>query len=131
VRESFALALHAALPLKVDKACWGDDEILTLSGVGWSLAIGCAWRVVGRRLSFGWESEDARTQMGHVNGLDIIGCEVQSTFFPVDPRFLMSDGTALELFSAHHLEPWVMTVHGKTFVASPSDLEWVKHSFDI
>ncbi|QFZ18748.1 hypothetical protein [Saccharothrix syringae] len=129
--ESCARALRAALPLTVDGASWGDDEVLTLSGAGWSLAASCAWRVVGERLRFGWESEDARALVDRMVGLDVVGCEPQSAFFPADPRFLMSDGTALELFSAHHLEPWVMTVGGTTFVASPSAAEWVGHAFDV
>lgn len=129
--EPFARELRAALPLTVDIASWGDDDIFTLSGVGWSLAVSCAWRVVGRHLHFGWESEDARALVEQMKGLRVVGCEVQSPFLPVDPRFLMSDGTALELFSAHHLEPWVMSVRGGTFVASPSSVEWVTHAFDI
>lgn len=129
--ESYARALHTALPLKVDEASWGDDEVLILSGVEWSLAITCAWRVVGRRLLFGWESEDARILVDRMGGLAIVGCESQSAFLAVDPRFLLSDGTALELFSAHHLEPWVMTVRGTTFVASPSDVKWIEHSFGM
>jgi hypothetical protein len=127
VHGSYVGALHAALPLTVHEAFWDDDEVLILSGVEGSLAVTCAWRVVGRRLLFGWESEDARTLLARRRGLDIVGCEAQSVYLPVDPRFRMSDGTALELFSAHHLEPWVMTVRGTTFVASPSDVEWVEN----
>ncbi|MBB5800583.1 hypothetical protein F4560_000351 [Saccharothrix ecbatanensis] len=126
----FAHTLHAALPLTVDQASWGDDEVLILSGAEWSLAVTCAWRVVGGHLLFGWESEDARALVARLAGLDVVGCEVQSTFLPVDPRFLLADGTALELFAAHHLEPWVMTVRGTTFVASPSDAAWVEDAFD-
>ncbi|WP_033438186.1 hypothetical protein [Saccharothrix sp. NRRL B-16314] len=127
--EPFARVLHAALPLTVDETAWGDDEVLVLAGVEWSLAVNCAWRIVGERLLFGWESMGVGTLLARLVGLDVVACEVQSPFLPVDPRFLMSDGTAVELFSAHHLEPWVMTVRGSTFVASPSDVEWVRHWF--
>ncbi|MFI9815758.1 hypothetical protein [Saccharothrix variisporea] len=126
--EPFARLLHAALPLTVDQVSWGD-EVLTVWGPGWSLGVTCAWRLVGAGLVVGWESVGARAAVERVRGLDIVGCEAQSSFFPADPRFLMSDGTALELFSAHDLEPWVMTVGGTTFAASPTGQEWVGRSF--
>jgi len=121
--------LNAALPLRISRAAWADD-VLSLGGQEWSLAVNCAWRLVGEgRLLEGWESSSAAEAAEGLVGLDVTGIGPQSEVLPADLRLQLSNHVILEMFSGHHLEPWVLSLPGVVVVASPSDKEWVEGLF--
>ncbi len=119
----------AALPLGVERASW-TDEVLTLAGEGWSLAVNCSWRLVSRgRLLVGWDGSGAADEIARLVGLTVVGIEPQSPALPADPSLALSNGVVLEVFSSHQLEPWVLTLPAITVVASPSDPLWIEQMF--
>lgn len=113
--------LARALPLTIDSVEW-NDPVLIIGGDGWSFAIHSPWRVVSSSaLEFGCWDRTAVTRVADLQQLTIIGVCRQGARLAVDPAFALSNGQFLELFSVDAVEPWVLRVEGRVYVASPSD----------
>jgi hypothetical protein len=121
---NFLAAVRELLPLRIERAIY-QNEVLSLSGPEWTMASMAPWRVGSdHRLLFGWETEAAGERVAGLRGLDIVSVAPQSGSVGTDPCFTLSDGTFLELFATHPLEPWTMSLPGITFVASPDSEDW-------
>lgn len=98
--------------------------MLLIDGDGWSFAISCPWPVVSNTaLEFGSWDREAATRIFELEHASITDARRQGAVLAVDPAFALSNGLFLELFSVDAVEPWVLRVAGRVYVASPSDAE--------
>ena len=111
------------LPLRIERSEW-NDPVLSIGGENWSFNTTSSWRVVNNsRLIAGAEDNLASEVITTLIGTDIEFCEPMSKNPNIDPRFVLSNGTKLEIFSASGFEPWVLSLPGNepTIVANPSE----------
>lgn len=116
-------SVEKSLPLKIERAEW-NDPVLSIGGSGWSFNTTSSWRIVNQScLVTGCEDDAASEAAAKLKGCIIRSCEAMSVEPALDPRFILSNGTKLEVFSATAVEPWVMRLPGDEpiFVASPTD----------
>ena len=117
----FLTAIAPHLPLVITRAEFTDPSFC-VGGDSWSLGTLSAWRVVSEHtLLFGCEYGDAADLTKALIGKSIVDASAQGQALACDPAFTLDDGSTLEVFSCHYLEPW--TVHlpdGSIFVSSPS-----------
>lgn len=120
--------LRISLPLTISVAIW-EDPMLHLSGLNWSFNSMSAWRIIkDRSVVCACSDSNCLVELCALKNQAIIKVEVQSTSIDIDPVFILSDGSKLEVFSMDTYEPWTMRLPtGEIFVASPSN----PHSFDL
>lgn len=123
IRQILA-CLQAFCPLRITFVEW-KDPVLSLCGDNWSLTISSPWRVISEvAMEYGcWDASSVEA-IKDFHGLNIIDAFVQSTSLGVDPVLILSNGKKLEIFSIDAVEPWVLRLPDKTFVASPTDIEF-------
>lgn len=111
------------LPLRIERSEW-RDPVLSIGGANWSFNTTSSWRVVNDlHLIVGSEDDLVSEVITSLIGADIESCEPMSKNPDLDPRFILSNGTKLEIFSASGFEPWVLRLPGDepTIVATPSE----------
>jgi hypothetical protein len=118
--------LKKQLPLKIEVANW-DETLLHIRGENWSFNGLTEWRIVdSKRMIIGCYDGGSEDMISRIIGKEIVDVDTcGSAFIKIDPVFVFSDGSALELFSTGALEPWKMTLpNGRIYIASPTDKNW-------
>jgi hypothetical protein len=117
--------ITSACPLPIGRVLW-DEHALVLGGPGWSFACTAPWRVVaGETMIAGCEDRIAAGTVAELEGLRVVRCESLVRLASGDLRLVLSDGRALEVFVANHVDPWVFSLPGgPIFVPSPGDPGW-------
>lgn len=117
--HSMVATISSRLPLTVQRASWADP-ILTLGGSDWSFSSISSWRIgiaggnVSKACADSSGVEDAVTKLV---GQNVVQVKPQSEEVPIDPVFVFTDGTILEVFSTDTYEPWTLRVGDHIFVA--------------
>lgn len=118
------ILIREALPLTIREAEWADP-VLTLAGEGWSLAASCPWRVTSNSgLEISDSHPDAVDLVWELVGVSVRAAQPQNNGALVDPRFILSNDTVLELFSTFSSDAWTLRLPTLTIVGplSPDDL---------
>ena len=117
--------LEPLLPLNINRA-ESNYGSLNFGGEGWSFNSLASWRVVrDGALEIGWNMDEAPDLVWELLGLSIVSVAPQSPRMGGDPAFELSDGSWVEIFSDHPIDPWVMGLPGITFVGAPFDPRYV------
>lgn len=117
--------LGPLLPLKISRV-ESNDGFLNFGGDGWSFNSLAAWRVVrGGALEIGWNMDEAPELVQKLCGLSLVSVVPQSPRMGGDPAFELSDGSWVEIFSDHPIDPWLMILPGITYVGAPFDSRYV------
>ncbi|WP_425861447.1 hypothetical protein [Arthrobacter sp. TWP1-1] len=121
--------LGPLLPLKINRADSRYGE-LTFGGEGWTFGSPSAWRVVKDGVlvigwSMVWREEDTPERVAELAGLSIVAVAPQSPRMGGDPAFELSDGSWVEIFSDHPIDPWAMDLPGLVYVGAPFDPRYV------
>ena len=109
---------HAAssLPVTVTGAKWAAES-LTIWGDGWSFTTMSSWRLLaqGRFVCSCFHVPDSAST--HLVGkqLDRVGVRAGAS---VDDMTLVFDGVVVEVFTDMAVEPWVLSLGGRTYVPS-------------
>ena len=120
VIERLTRDLADLLPLTIREATYADDT-LTIAGDGWAFSALCPWRVVRDGvLLYAWSDPAADDRVWDLCGQQVLAVSAQSSAMPGDPRFELSTGELLEIFSDHAVDPWVLRLPNTVYVGSPS-----------
>jgi len=106
------------LPLEIGRALW-DGTVLNVGGDDWSLTTMSPWRLTRHgALVTSYENEDGdHPALAALVGRRVVECVAQSSLVPLDPAFVIDDGSVLEVFGTDTLEPWVLGTARRTVVA--------------
>ncbi|MCA9504486.1 MAG: hypothetical protein KC616_15455 [Myxococcales bacterium] len=119
--EFFLELIRRHLPLLIDRAEYSDEN-LSIGGREWSFNSTSPWRILaGKRLHVGSYEDDSYAPAAKLVGRQIVRVEAQGSRGSMDPSFELDDGSVLEVFSCHFLEPWILRLPDEPIVvASPS-----------
>ena len=100
--------ISSACPLKIERAEWYVPQ-LNIGGRNWYFTAATPWRIVGNeKLMLGCHDKEISEKLHVLVGLNIMGCTPMEVKPLLDPRFALSNGQFLELFSTSSLEPWLI-----------------------
>jgi hypothetical protein len=104
--EHFFKTVPTYLPLNIQAATWENPQF-NIHGKGWYFNLVGEWRIIdSEKILVACDDKDAYSYIAKLIGLQIIGVQPLSGKPYLDPVFLLSDGTKLEVFSNQPLEPW-------------------------
>ena len=97
--------INVRLPARIDEIYY-NDPLLTLSGEGWYLKLGCPWsgEIDGVQLS--WEDDDVEDHAWELIGSSLITVEDGS---PGELSFTFTNGV-LRVRPDTDLDPWVLSL---------------------
>ncbi len=105
------------LPLHIQRASYESDQF-NIGDDSWSFNANSAWRIISSQgLEFGWESDFSNTELNSLIGTSVVKVNPLG-MGNLDPQFILSDGRAIEIFSAQHLEPWVLHLPNQVIIVS-------------
>ena len=111
----FIAVVRKHLPLPISSVSH-EDGTLMIAADSWSFATESAWRVASSSgFEFGSGSDPSEEQIASLVGLSVLSVEPFGTA-NLDPRFTLSSGQILEIFSTTDFEPWQLTLPGEVFI---------------
>ena len=114
--------LKESIPLVIENASC-ENDVLIVSGSKWSFAAHSAWRVSSKKgFEYGAEAEPTQDQIRSLIGAQVIEAS-PSGFVPLDVVLHLSDGSAIECFSATHYEPWVLKLPDGTIMVANGSID--------
>ena len=117
--------INAYCPLEVDWIAW-EAPTLIIRGKGWSFTCTSTWRLVdAERMIIGCEDDTSAEMLDFASRSQIIRCEAMTSLVLGDLRIVFENGTALEVFVASAIDPWVFRLpDGPSIIPSPTDPRW-------
>tara|TARA_R110001599_G_scaffold352069_1_gene585816 strand:+ start:107 stop:490 length:384 start_codon:yes stop_codon:yes gene_type:complete len=113
----FIAKLKEHLPLPIEYAAC-QDGFLVVSGSQWSFTANSSWRVSSvQGFEYGSDDGPARGQEQELSGARVT--EVRASGFRLlDVILILSNGLAIESFSATHFEPWELRLPDGTIMVA-------------
>lgn len=113
----FIAKLQEHLPLTIEHAAC-QDGLLVVSGSQWSFTANSSWRVSSPQgFEYGSDDGPAQGQEQELLGFRVTEARA-SGFSPLDVILILSNGLAIESFSATDFEPWGLRLPDGTIMVA-------------
>lgn len=115
-------AIEPYLPLVIDRVSFEYGTNLLIGGESWSLSVTAPWRITrDGTLLVGSDDQGLTLPLIDLDTQRIRDVVPQGVG-GLDLAFKLDDGKALEVFSCHPVEPWILRLpSGPVWVSSPSE----------
>ncbi|MEI8366369.1 MAG: hypothetical protein WCF65_08110 [Parachlamydiaceae bacterium] len=101
--------IKSHLPLRIHSIQW-DGTILNMYGPDWNFTTMSAWRLKkNNRVTCGCFDKNSIELIKNINELQIVDFTFTDDSL-IDPIFLLSNGSHLEVFATDTYEPWTLHI---------------------
>lgn len=105
--EKMIIQVKQYLPLKISEVQW-DGTVFQIYGDGWNFTTLSSWRILNKnKMILGCFDDNSEESISCLKNIEIVDISFQSDLLKIDPKFILSNGQSLEIFSTDTYEPWI------------------------